>query len=132
VLSYIHLVDLPAVADSAAARLGGVGQQRREAHHPTVGGHVVDLDTALSEQFFDVAEGQPDAYVPADSYDDDVGRDRKPAKAERGGVDGRERLSGTHDPESHRTSRFTVNATGCPASAREDSTRRGRVDPCVE
>jgi hypothetical protein len=79
----IRLVDLPAVADSVAARLGGVAQQRREAHHPTVDGHVVDLDTALTEQLLDVAVGQAKAQVPADRNDDHAGRKRKPTKADR-------------------------------------------------
>jgi hypothetical protein len=51
---------------------------------------VVDLDTALGEQLLDVAVGQPEAQVPADRDDDDVGR-KPEAKAERGGIDGRER-----------------------------------------
>ena len=38
------------------------------------------------------------------------GRNRNPAKAERGGIDGRER-SAILMTESHRTRRFTVNAT---------------------
>jgi hypothetical protein len=42
---------------------------------------VVDLDTALGEELFDVAVGQAEALVPADRNDDDVGGKRKPAKA---------------------------------------------------
>jgi hypothetical protein len=34
---------------------------------------MVHLDTALGEQFLDVAVGQPKAQVPADRQDDDVG-----------------------------------------------------------
>ena len=81
----IGLVDLPAVADSVAARLGGVGQQRREAHHPPVDGYVVDLDTALGEQRLDVAVGQPEAQVPATATTMTSGGNRNPAKPERGG-----------------------------------------------
>jgi hypothetical protein len=72
---HIRLVDLPAVAHSMAARLDGVGQQRRKAEHPPVDRHVVDLDTALSEQLRDSTVGQPEAQVPADRDDDDIGRE---------------------------------------------------------
>jgi hypothetical protein len=44
---------------------------------------VVNLDTALGEEFLDVAVRQPEAQVPADREDDDVGWERKPAKADR-------------------------------------------------
>ena len=71
---------------------------------------MVDLNTALSEQLLDITVGQPEAQVPADSDDDDIGRERNPAKVERGGIDGRER-SAILMTESHRTRRFTVNAT---------------------
>jgi hypothetical protein len=77
---HIRLVDLPAVADSMAARLGGVGQQRGEAEHPPVDSHVVDLDATLGEQFLDVTVGQPEAQVLADSDDDDIGREPEPGE----------------------------------------------------
>jgi hypothetical protein len=44
----------------------GLGQQRREPQHPPVDGDVVDLDTALGEELFDVAVRQAEAQVPAD------------------------------------------------------------------
>jgi hypothetical protein len=34
---------------------------------------VVDLDAALGEELFSVAEGQAEAQVPADRNDDDIG-----------------------------------------------------------
>jgi hypothetical protein len=37
------------------ARSGRVGQERREAQHSPVDTDVVDLDTSLDEQLFDVA-----------------------------------------------------------------------------
>jgi hypothetical protein len=37
--------------------------------------HVVDLDTALDERLLHVAVRQPEAQVPADGNDDDVGRE---------------------------------------------------------
>jgi hypothetical protein len=64
---------LPAVTDPVAAGSSSLGQQRREALHPPVHRHVVDLDTALDEQLLDVAVRQPEAQVPADSNDDYVG-----------------------------------------------------------
>ena len=70
---YIRLVHLPAVTDPVAAGSSSLGQQRREALHPPVHRHVVDLDTALDEQLLDVAVRQPEAQVPADSNDDYVG-----------------------------------------------------------
>jgi hypothetical protein len=33
---------------------------------------VVDLDSALGEELFDVAVGQAEAQVPADRKDDDI------------------------------------------------------------
>jgi hypothetical protein len=71
---------------------------------------VIHLDPALGEELFDVAEGQARAQVPADSDDDDIGREPEAGEAERGGIDGRER-SAILMTESHRTRRFTVNAT---------------------
>jgi hypothetical protein len=36
---------------------------------------MVDLDAALGEQLLDIAVGQPEAQVPADRDDDNVGRE---------------------------------------------------------
>jgi len=63
---------------------------------------VVDLDTALSEQLLDITVGQPEAQVPADSDDDDIGQEPESGEADRGGIDGRER-SATLMTESPRT-----------------------------
>jgi hypothetical protein len=38
-----------------AGKPGGVGQQRGESLHPPVDGDVIDLDTTLDQQFFNVA-----------------------------------------------------------------------------
>jgi hypothetical protein len=57
----VGLIDLPAVADGVAAGPSGIGQLRREAHHPPVDGDVVDLDTSLDKQLFDVAIRQAEA-----------------------------------------------------------------------
>lgn len=42
---------------------------------------MVDLDTALGEEFFDGAQGRPKGLVAADRNDEEVGREWKPAKA---------------------------------------------------
>ena len=70
---HIRLVDAPAGTDRVPAGTCGVSQQRRESLHPAVNADVVDLDTSLGEQLFDVAIGQAVARVPADRKDDDVG-----------------------------------------------------------
>ena len=51
----------------AAARAGGVDHLRGEALHPPVDGDLVDVDAAFGEKFFDVAVGEPEAQVPAES-----------------------------------------------------------------
>jgi hypothetical protein len=82
---------LPAVANGMPAGPGRLGEQAGEAKHPPVDGDMVHLDTALSEQFLDVAVGQPKAQGPADRQDDDVGGKRKQAKADRAARAGRGR-----------------------------------------
>jgi hypothetical protein len=74
---------------------GGVGQQRREAHHPPVDGGVVDLDPALGKQLLDIAVGEAEAQIPAHREDDDVWREAEPGE---GGVgDGRRaKAAGSH------------------------------------
>ena len=91
VASHLHvgLVDLPAIADAVAAWPSGIGQQWREPLHPAVDGHMVDLDAALGEEFFDVAVGQAEAQVPANRDDDHL---RREAEAGEGGA-GRDRLA---------------------------------------
>jgi hypothetical protein len=63
------------MADGVAAGPGGVGEQRREPHHPPVDGDVVDLDAALGEQLLDVAVGQAETQVPAHRHDDHIRRE---------------------------------------------------------
>src|SRR4029453_8853978 len=63
----------PAIAYSVAAGAGGLGQQRREPLYPAVDGDVISLDTTLGEEFLDVAVGQAEAKVPANSHDDHLG-----------------------------------------------------------
>jgi hypothetical protein len=77
------------------AGAGGLGQQRRKPLHPPVDGDVVDLDTPLGEQLFDVAIGQAEAQVPADRQHDHIGWE---AEAREGGPHGgsRTRAASTH------------------------------------
>jgi hypothetical protein len=56
-----------------ADRAGPPRRAGRCSEAPPVDGDMVHLDTALGEQFLDVAVGQPKAQVPADRQDDDVG-----------------------------------------------------------
>jgi hypothetical protein len=44
---------------------GGIHKQRRETLHPSVHCDVVDLDTAFSQQLFDVSVRQAVAQIPA-------------------------------------------------------------------
>jgi hypothetical protein len=51
---HLGLVDEPSVAHGVAPRSGRVDQHRREALHPPQQRHVIDLDTALSEELLEV------------------------------------------------------------------------------
>jgi hypothetical protein len=59
------------------ARPGGFGEQAREPLHPSVDGDVVNLDTALAEQFLDVPLGEAKPEVPANCQHDHVGWEAK-------------------------------------------------------
>jgi hypothetical protein len=52
---------------------------------------MVHLDASLGEELLKVAVGRSEAQLPADRQHNHVGWKRKPAKAERGGVDRWER-----------------------------------------
>ena len=51
--------------------------ERREALHPPVDGDVINLDTAFSQEFFDISVGQAVAQVPAHRQQDRVRREPK-------------------------------------------------------
>jgi hypothetical protein len=76
---------------------------------------MVRLDTSLAEEFLDVAVGQAEAQVPADSQHDHIGWEAEAGKcgARRNRPVGA--MSGSHLPEFHRPDRPTANATE-PAS----------------
>jgi hypothetical protein len=44
---------------------------------------VVDLDATLGQQLLDVPVGEAEAQLPADRYDNDIGWEQKPTKADR-------------------------------------------------
>jgi hypothetical protein len=77
---HIRLIHEPAVTRGVTSEPGRVGQQRNEPLHPPEHSHVVDLDTALDEQLFDVAVGQIEPQVPAHGHDDDLGWEAEPGK----------------------------------------------------
>jgi hypothetical protein len=60
----VGLVDEPPVPGGVPTRPGSVNEQRGEPLHPAVHGHVIDLDAAFGEVFFDVAVGQSVAQIP--------------------------------------------------------------------
>ncbi len=67
-----------------AAWPGGVDEERGEALHPPLDGHVIDIDAALGVKFFDVAVGQAVAEIPAHGQQDRLGR--KPISGKRFGL----------------------------------------------
>ena len=79
----VGLVDEPAVTGTVPARPGRVDQQRGEALHPPVDGHVVDLDATLGQQLLEVAVRQPVPQVPADRQQDHLRREPEPSKRSR-------------------------------------------------
>jgi hypothetical protein len=89
---HVSVVRKLSVPDGVTAWLGGVGQQRRKAQHSPVDGEVVDLHTPLGDQLLDVAVGKPEAQVPADRDDDDVGWE---AEAGEGGAGDCSGVAGT-------------------------------------
>jgi hypothetical protein len=50
----VGLVHEPTISHGVPARAGSLGEQAREPLHPPVDGDVVNLDTALGEEFLDV------------------------------------------------------------------------------
>jgi hypothetical protein len=55
-----------------AARSGGIREEWREALHLPVDRDVVHLDPTLTEEFFDIAVGEPLPPIPAHGEDDDL------------------------------------------------------------
>jgi len=76
----VGFIGEPAIARGVSARPSRVDQQGREALYPAVDRDVVNGDTALDKQFFDVAVGQPVAQIPAHRQHDDLTREAKPSE----------------------------------------------------
>ena len=66
-----------------ATRTRGVDHQRREALHPPIDRHVINIDATLGEQFFDIAVRQVVAQISAHRQQDDVRREPEPSKRRR-------------------------------------------------
>ena len=94
----IDLVDEPPVADSVAAWPSGVCQEWREALDPPVDRDVVDLDSALGEELFDVAIGEPVTQIPPHGEHDDLRREA--VSSERGAPERRYRLGTRSHPST--------------------------------
>lgn len=75
---HVRLVDEPAVPDRVAARPRCIRQERREALNPPKHRHVIDLDAALDEEFFEVAIREAVAQVLTHREDDDLRREPEP------------------------------------------------------
>ena len=71
----VGFVDEPAIPCQVPRGPGCRDQQPREPLHPPVEDHVVDLDAALGEEFFEVPGGQPLAQVPAHHQQDHFRRE---------------------------------------------------------
>ena len=56
------------------AEPGGVEQSRGEPLDPPVFRDVINRDTAVEQEFFNVAIGQAEPQIPANRHDDHLGR----------------------------------------------------------
>jgi hypothetical protein len=72
---HVGLVHEPAIAAGVAARPSRVDEQRREALHPPVHGHVVDLDPALAKQLLDIARREAVPQVRTQREDNHLRRE---------------------------------------------------------
>jgi len=81
---HICLVDEPAIARCMPAGSGRVDQQRGESLHPTIDGHVINVDTAFGQQLLDISVRQPVPQISAHSNHDHTRRNRNPANPDLG------------------------------------------------
>jgi hypothetical protein len=77
---HVGLVDKPVITHPVAARPGSVDVQWGEPLDPTEQGHVVDLDTAFSEQLLQIPAGESLAQVPAHRDQDDPWWEPEPSE----------------------------------------------------
>jgi hypothetical protein len=101
----IGLINEPAIPDTVATRSSCFDEFWCEALYPPVDGDVIDLDTAFSKEFLDIAVGQPLSEVPTHSQQNHLGW--KPVPGERSGFSG---VTAIH-PHTLAASTKSVNAT---------------------
>jgi hypothetical protein len=70
-----RLVEEPADTFCVSARAGRVDGQWREVLDPGVQRDKVDLDSTLREQLLEIPLRQPEAQIPADRQQDQIGRE---------------------------------------------------------
>jgi hypothetical protein len=94
---HLHLgvIHEPAIADTVATRTRRIDHQRREALHPPIDRHLINIDATLSEQYFDIAARQAVTQIPAHRQRDHVGRDPNPAN--------NGKWDGNNEPPKHAT-----------------------------
>ena len=78
----VGLVDEPPVPRAVPARPGSLDKLGGESLHPPVDTHVINRDTALSEQLLHIAVRQAVPQVPAHRHRDTSRGNRNPANAE--------------------------------------------------
>jgi hypothetical protein len=93
---HVGFIDEPSITNTAPGRPSRVDDQRGEALHPPINRHVINVDTAFREQFFDIAVGQAVAEIPAHRQQDHLRRE--PVAGERN----RNRAATTDHPCTHR------------------------------
>ena len=106
----IGLVDEPAVPDHMATRSRSFDQTRRETLHPPKDADMVDLDTALREEFLGIAVGQPVAQIPAHRHQDHLAREAE-ASERRQLRHGRRKMATTFHLATLAATMRSVNAT---------------------
>jgi hypothetical protein len=74
----------PAISWSVPARLSRVDEPGRETLHPAVDRHVINVNTALSQQLFPVSIGEPIPQIPPDRHQNRLQRKLKPGKTRPG------------------------------------------------
>ena len=80
------LIHEPAITDTVATRTYGVDHQRREALHPPIDRHVINVDAAFGEELFDVSISESVTEVPAHCQQDCVEREPESCKRRRSRV----------------------------------------------
>src|ERR1019366_5596833 len=84
---HVGLIDKPVTTHAVAARPSRVDEQGREPLNPPDQGHVVNLDTAFSEQLLQIPVPQPVPQVPAHGDQDDLRREPEASEPSTGLLD---------------------------------------------